>query len=105
MYPDAFDLIGFATESGPSPDYRSEDLMYLDARKWSAEEQEHAREIQKDLNILTNTTVVHTQDFDYPVDDPTKDPRLSHGFHLEKNPRNKLCPCGSGKKYKKCHGR
>jgi uncharacterized protein YchJ len=20
------------------------------------------------------------------------------------NPRNKPCPCGSGKKYKKCHG-
>jgi hypothetical protein len=57
MYPDALDIIGFATESGPSPDYRSEDLMYLDARNWSAEEQEHARELQKDLKILTNTTV------------------------------------------------
>jgi preprotein translocase subunit SecA len=23
----------------------------------------------------------------------------------EKTPRNALCPCGSGKKYKLCHGR
>ena len=25
--------------------------------------------------------------------------------HSDKVSRNSLCPCGSGKKYKKCHGR
>lgn len=58
-------------------------MMYLDARKWSAEEQEHARELQKDLNILTNPTVVPTRDFDYPVDEPTKGAWLPRGAHLE----------------------
>ena len=31
VYPKAFDIIGFATESGADPSYRSEDLIYLDA--------------------------------------------------------------------------
>jgi len=104
VYPEALDIIGFATESGADPIYRSEDLIYLDARKWSAEEQEHARQLQKDFNFLTDPKVHFSKDYDFPIDLPRTRSQPAHGFPLEKNPRNKSCPCGSGKKYKKCHG-
>jgi preprotein translocase subunit SecA len=31
-------------------------------------------------------------------------PMQSAASEVEKVGRNELCPCGSGKKYKKCHG-
>ena len=30
--------------------------------------------------------------------------RVNTSFFSKKIPRNSLCPCGSGKKYKHCHG-
>jgi hypothetical protein len=104
VYPEALDIIGFATESGPDPIYRSEDLMYLDARRWTAEEQEHARQLQKDFNFLTDPKVHLSKDYDFPVDLSLTLSHSAYGFPLEQNPRNKPCPCGSGKKFKKCHG-
>jgi uncharacterized protein YecA (UPF0149 family) len=35
------------------------------------------------------------------ADDPTGAPPLA----VRKVPRNHACPCGSGAKYKRCHGR
>ena len=52
MNPDALDIVAFATESGNGPS-RSEDALYFDARTWTPEMQEHARQLQKDDNILT----------------------------------------------------
>ena len=103
VYPDALDITGFATEPGADPTYRSEDLIYLDARRWSAEEQEHARQLQKDFNFLTDPKMHLSKDYDFPVDVP-RSRSQPHELHHGKNPRNKPCPCGSGKKYKKCHG-
>lgn len=97
VYPEALDIVGFATESGAHSPYRSEDVMYLDTRGWTDEEQEDARQLQKDTNFLTNVKMQYAKDYDFPVD-------LPRTRSLEKNPRNKPCPCGSGKKYKKCHG-
>jgi preprotein translocase subunit SecA len=31
-------------------------------------------------------------------------PAVMETVHSDKIPRNAPCPCGSGKKYKKCHG-
>jgi hypothetical protein len=100
VYPDALDIVGFATEAGMDHTYRSEDVVYLDTRNWNAEEQEHARQLQRELNLLTNVKMRFSRDFAYPVDLPSESPALALGD----NPRNKPCPCGSGKKYKKCHG-
>jgi preprotein translocase subunit SecA len=37
-------------------------------------------------------------------DEPTPSAGASPQAHSDKVPRNAPCPCGSGKKYKKCHG-
>jgi hypothetical protein len=101
LYPDALDIVGLATESGIDSAYRSEDVMYLDARNWSPEEQEHARQVQKDFGLLVNPTKRFSKTSEFPVLQRTAHSRR---FVVQKNPRNKPCPCGSGKKYKTCHG-
>jgi hypothetical protein len=91
--PDAMDVIGIATESGFDHQRRSEDALYLDARTWSAEDEALALSYQADLGILVSEQATSFHFKEYPVSDP-----------LPRNPRNKPCPCGSGLKYKRCHG-
>lgn len=38
------------------------------------------------------------------IEDEDEKPQLPEGIDLSKVGRNDLCPCGSGKKFKKCHG-
>lgn len=92
VFQDAEDIVGIATETDPSYLSRSEDSIYLDAREWTAEMNENAKLIQKELGILTKATRHHENAQEFP------DVRNT----LSKNPRNKPCPCGSGKKYKHC---
>jgi hypothetical protein len=104
MYPDALDIVGLATETGYDNRTRSEDAMYLDARAWNADDEAHARELQAELNILTNVRLSHARDWEFPTPDvPTS--TSQGGQKPDKNPRNKPCFCGSGLKYKNCHGR
>ena len=94
-FPDAKDIVGFATESGRDLDGRSEDVMYLDTSQWSPEKQAAAQDFQTTLGILVNPTEHQLKAKEYPEVAASEEEVL-------KNPRNKPCPCGSGKKYKKC---
>ena len=106
MNPGAIDIVGLATETGIETVIRSEDAFYLDAREWNAEDETHARQLQLDLNLLTNVSWSHARDWEFPVPDSELPiSRNRQPFATEPNPRNKPCPCGSGIKYKKCHGR
>jgi hypothetical protein len=92
--PNATDIIGIATETGVG-NGRSEDCLYLDAREWTAEMQARAKEIQEKLGILKKPRQIKQHMQEYPsVAVPGK----------VKNPRNKPCPCGSGRKFKTCCG-
>jgi uncharacterized protein YecA (UPF0149 family) len=92
-YPDARDIVGVATESGLQNQGRSEDAIYLDASHWTKEMEDIARADQEKLGILKSAKqfAEEVQEF------PEAPVRLN-----VKNPRNKPCPCGSGKKYKHC---
>lgn len=99
-YPDAQDIVGIASESGLWTTPRSEDAGYLDARDWCDELQADAVECQKHLGLLTKTVTrrVHAEEF--PVTSVAGELLVD----TQKNPRNQPCPCGSGTKYKRCHG-
>lgn len=94
MNPDAKDIVGIATESGADNAGRSEDAIYFDAREWNAEMEQNARMLQEKLGILTKTKRYEEHATEYP--------EVPKPFAKIKNPRNKPCPCGSGKKYKHC---
>lgn len=99
QFPDALDIIGFATEVGAETEPRSEDSSYLDAREWDEASEAHARELQRELRLLTNVTTFSGKADEFPL------PPTERVIEPGPNPRNKPCPCGSGKKYKRCHGK
>lgn len=62
------------------------------------EMQKQADDISKELNIMVDPKPykVHTQEYPNIVKNRSKE--------TAKIGRNDQCPCGSGKKYKRCHG-
>jgi hypothetical protein len=96
VYPDALDILGFATEPSFETS-RSEDSLYLDARTWTFEDEAHARELQNELKLLTDLKTHRTKLSEFPIVETFAAPG--------RNPRNKLCTCGSGRKWKHCHGK
>jgi SEC-C motif len=101
-YPEAQDIVGIATEPG-FDDIRSEDAVYLDARSWSDEDQREAKRLQDELQILVSIVEGRSSVKEYP--EVVRGASELPSMNLGRNPRNKPCPCGSGRKYKKCHGR
>ena len=70
-WPEALDIVGLATESGRSKS-RSEDAMYLDARKWTPELSCEAQELQKKHGILVRADQFEFRESEYPTN---TDPR------------------------------
>lgn len=94
-FPDADDIIGIATEPFSSHE-RSEDIIYLDGRGWTAEMIANAEEMRLKLGLMTNTKPYEINESEYPL---AENEEVRKG----KNP-NMSCTCGSGRKYKKCCG-
>lgn len=66
VYPEAWDIIGFATEAGKSLGGRSEDAMYFDGRHWNDAMQKEAKELQEKLGILVELTYHRAHDTEFP---------------------------------------
>ena len=98
--PQALDIIGLATERGNGPQ-RSEDLLHLDGRGWTPEEDASARELQRKTGILTRETMSYRHVEEYPETPAT---RQTICVPMKGRYRNLPCPCGSGRKVKLCCG-
>ncbi len=97
--PDALDIVGLATETGINTEPRSEDALNLDTRYWTEEMEAQARAAQEKSGLLINLTMFRDKVSEFPL------PRADDVVLPGRNPRNKPCRCGSGKKYKRCHSR
>ncbi|HPJ85206.1 MAG TPA: SEC-C metal-binding domain-containing protein [Methanothrix sp.] len=100
--PEALDIVGIAFQPFRPNGGSSEDLIYLDARVWSKDLNVEAAQLQKDLSILTSETYYNVHEEEYPIPKSNKIVRMKRP---PKVGRNDPCPCGSGKKYKRCHGK
>jgi preprotein translocase subunit SecA len=100
-FPHVQNIVGIASEPSQS-EYSSEDLIYFDARNWTAEHDEKAKVYQKQYNLFVSPKQEDIEEEEYP--DP---PIISEQTLIitGKVGRNEKCPCGSGKKYKHCHGK
>lgn len=103
-FSEAEDIIGIATETGMDTG-RSEDALYFDAKVWTPEDEAEAKSLQKDLGLLRTVNRFASQEWEYPIADtsPQQTP-IRASQRTARYPRNKPCPCGSGKKYKRCCG-
>jgi len=98
--PEATDIIGIATEPGIENMKRSEDALYLSAYEWTEENKKSTKDMMEYFGIPEE--LPPAQHKSYKVF-PTANSEKPKGGN--KTSRNELCPCGSGMKYKKCHGK
>lgn len=97
-FPEATDIVGLATETGMDTSIRSEDALYFNTRGWNDALAAQAIEWRDRFGLLSNVVRFEDRISEFPI---TTRSITSPG----PNPRNKRCPCGSGRKYKHCHGR
>lgn len=100
LRPEATDIVGIATEPAEET-RRSEDLVYLDGRDWSADAHREAMEWHE-RGILKDVRRFGVLEQEFPTR-PRRTIKLESQAH--KYGRNQPCPCGSGLKYKKCCGK
>jgi hypothetical protein len=94
-FADARHVVGIATESMDSA-MRSEDLVYIDGTHWTTELATEAERLQREFGLLQEVRQFEANEPEYPR---VRDQNMWKGRN-----RNMACPCGSGKKFKKCHG-
>lgn len=100
LHGDAQDVVGLATTTHlDQPGYHTEDVLYLDLREWTAEEEAEARWLHEEEGILRERQVVMGHEYEYPP------AALPIAPAMKGRDRNRPCPCGSGRKYKRCCGR
>jgi hypothetical protein len=100
--PNAEHIVGIVTEPADA-EGRSEDVVYFDFTNWTSQDQEYAEKIREEYGLFNQMRVYAGTEWEFPVNAPS--PVNVVSAPLAHNPRNKTCPCGSGKKYKHCHGR
>ncbi|MGE3844821.1 MAG: SEC-C metal-binding domain-containing protein, partial [Vicinamibacterales bacterium] len=99
----AIDAAKFVTEN-------SEDFILMNVESWSDEQRAEYEEANSVLQFFgTPHLTAHHETFTQfvpPAEEPRPAPPKPSVRHYGKGKvgRNELCPCGSTKKFKKCHG-
>ncbi|MFC1650150.1 YecA family protein [Candidatus Latescibacterota bacterium] len=91
-------VIGIAIDSPKFTEKNSEDLLLLECDHWPDDLRKEYEEANKGLKFFnTGNLTMHQENF-------TEFPNVNESNDLgpAKIGRNELCPCGSGRKYKKC---
>lgn len=78
-----------------------EDFILMPCETWTDEQRSYYKEQNKNWNFFEKPEL---QKFEYQVTEFVPPIRSSTRTQSIKVGRNDPCPCGSGKKYKKCHG-
>ena len=105
--PEAERIVGIATESGRGV-AGSEDFVLYDAGNWTEHEREQALETRAEmieLGLLGERNRHEGVEKEFPDVPTIAQQRQPMTFSMKGRNRNEPCPCSSGKKVKKCHGR
>ncbi len=103
--PEAERIIGIATESGRR-EAGSEDFLLYDAANWTEQDREQALKTKAEmmeLGLLGERTRHEGVEKEFPSARRYVQQRWP--MTMKGRNRNEPCPCGSGRKVKKCHGR
>ena len=79
----------------------AEDFILMPCERWPNETRVHYEELNRELNFFGTSALRQFNDRVTQFVQPRQQSRRSVS---RKVGRNDPCPCGSGKKYKKCHG-
>lgn len=90
-------VVGIAMDAPKYSGVNSEDFILLECSSWPSELRDHYREANRYLNFFEtqNLKRIQRRDTDFPRSEKSKPSERKIG-------RNETCPCGSGRKYKRC---
>ncbi len=98
-WPDLTKVIGIGIDAPKYSEKNSEDFILLECENWTDDDQAYYEKVNAELHLFQTSALterrIHVTDF----------PSAQKLQNIPKIGRNQLCPCGSGKKYKRCHGR
>lgn len=100
LYPNSEHIIGIGIEP-KDIEQRSEDMIYLDATEWTSDMDSHAAELHE-MGILKKLQQNPQDPMEYIH--ARLQPDIWEKILLDNPGRNDPCPCGSGVKFKRCHG-
>jgi SEC-C motif len=91
-------IVGIVIDAPKFSKRNSEDFILLSCTKWSNEDRQFYEEQNRGLRFF------ETPALKVKIKTARNFPTIEKNTKHRKIGRNELCPCGSGKKYKKCHG-
>ena len=95
-FPHLSKIVGIAIDAPKFTNINSEDFVLLNCETWPEDQRQFYEEQNKGFKFFESESlkseIKTVTNFPAPSE---KKPKVG---------RNELCPCGSGKKYKKCHG-
>ena len=97
-FPQLTKIIGLAIDAPKFTNMNSEDFILLRCHEWPDEERVRYEELNKGFKFFESASLKAEKKtvINFPApENKTKPAKIG---------RNDPCPCGSGKKYKKCHG-
>jgi hypothetical protein len=103
-FPDLVKIVGIAIDAPKYSDGRDgEDFVLMICETWSDQLRRHFEEQNKHVRFFASSGLRARLD---PLNEFVKPPlhNTIQAMRLPKVGRNEPCPCGSGKKFKKCHG-
>jgi SEC-C motif len=104
-FDDAPAVIGLATE-GIHSEGRSWTFVHMVPSEMPPEDKQEARRLAEERGWLKNLLVGRASEYEYPEEGVSEMAAASQALPKARGAnRNAPCPCGSGKKLKKCHGR
>ena len=97
-FPHLKKVIGIAIDAPKYHSEHSEDFILLDCQNWSEADRRRYDEANRELRFFATDKVKKHRErvSDFPSAQAKR--------VMPKIGRNQLCPCGSGRKYKRCHG-
>ena len=99
--PELQTVVGIGIEPPKLTSSIAEDFVLLDCSEWSGEQKAEFEARNVGWNFFATDSLRQYQETVTEFVQPTPAPKKSR---KRKPGRNEPCPCGSGKKYKRCHG-
>lgn len=101
-FPNLIKVIGIAIDAPKfAGGINSEDFILLDCENWTDESRAYYEELNSEWRFFGTSELRQYND---RVTQFVPPDNVNAKTKPKKIGRNELCPCGSGKKYKKCHG-
>lgn len=91
-------VVGIAMDAPRLTKRNSEDLAWMDCSEWSEQDRQWALEANEKHGFFTTGAVREQRISEFVSGEQAVSP------FLRRPGRNEPCPCGSGRKFKRCHG-